>query len=103
MTRSSTSSLSPRSTRTMPSLAPVGSVSSRSAYGPYQSWHHSTTSSSMPLSFPSSVRPSSRHAYSHSASVGSRYGLPSFALSHSQNATASYQVAPTAFIVAELG
>src|SRR5262249_34701771 len=33
-----------------------------------------------------------RHAYSHSASVGSRYFLPSLRLSHSQNLTASFQL-----------
>src|SRR5262245_61548601 len=32
-----------------------------------------------------------RQAYSHSASVGSRYVRPSFLLSHAQNATASCQ------------
>ena len=35
---------------------------------------------------------SARHAYSHSASVGSRYFFPSFLLNHSQNATASFQL-----------
>ena len=33
-----------------------------------------------------------RQAYSHSASVGNRYGLPSFFVSHSQKATASCQL-----------
>ena len=36
-----------------------------------------------------------RQAYSHSASVGSRYGFPSFFASQAQNFTASFQLTNT--------
>ncbi len=69
---------------------------------PCQSSTHSATPVCMfctPHSFGSvnSVRIPARAAYSHSASVGRRYGLPSFLVSHSQNATASFQLTPDAY------
>ena len=92
--------LPPRSTRLAPLPGPVGSVTAPAVYGPYQSAHHSQTLpivSCRPSGFAAFVAtalvmlpllaeyhatfvsvPKSavvvppRHAYSHSASVGSR-------------------------------